>query len=106
MSEEQEQAGGAAETTTEAGGSLLDELLNEAKVSPEQETYGIAKQGVEAFIGQVVAQSDKYKKIDKAAVDAMIAEIDGRLSAQINEVLHNDKFQQLESSWRSLKYLI
>ena len=106
MSEEEQAAAPAAAPAAEEGGSLLAELLSEAKVSPEQETYGIAKQGVEAFIGQVVAASDKYKKIDKAAVDAMIAELDERLSAQINEVLHNDSFQKLESSWRSLKYLI
>ena len=106
MSEEEQAAAPAAAPAAEEGGSLLAELLSEAKVSPEQETYGIAKQGVEAFIGQVVAASDKYKKIDKAAVDAMIAELDDRLSLQINEVLHNEKFQQLESAWRSLKYLI
>src|SRR5688500_508148 len=105
MAEETEQAGGAATTTT-TGSSLLEELLSEAKVSPEQETYGIAKQGVEAFIAQVVGSSDKYKKIDKAAVDSMIAEIDQRLSSQINEILHHQQFQKLEPSWRSLKYLI
>ena len=105
MAEETEQAGGAATTTT-TGPSLLEELLSEARVSPQQETYGIAKQGVEAFIAQVVGSSDKYKKIDKAAVDAMIAEIDQRLSSQINEILHHQQFQKLESSWRSLKYLI
>ena len=104
MSEEQQQAQGAGATTQE--GSLLDELLAEAKVTPDQETYAVARQGVEAFIGEVLTQSDKYRKIDKAAVDAMIAEIDQRLSAQINEILHNQQFQQLESSWRGLKYLI
>lgn len=108
MSDEQQQEGGApaAATTEEAGGSLLDELLAEAKVAPGQETYDVAKQGVSAFIAQVVADSDKYKKIDKAAVDAMIAEIDTRMSAQLSEILHAKPFQDLESSWRGLKYLV
>lgn len=104
MSTEEQQAEGA--TTTFESGSLLADLLSEAKVTPDQETYSIAKQGVEAFISQVLTSSDKYRKIDKAAVDAMIAELDERLSAQINEVLHAPKFQELESSWRSLKYLV
>lgn len=104
MSEEQAKSQGA--TTTTGEGSLLDELLSEAKVTPDQETYAVARQGVEAFIGEVLTQSDKYRKIDKAAVDAMIAEIDQRLSAQINEILHHQQFQHLESSWRGLKYLI
>ncbi|MEM7158131.1 MAG: type VI secretion system contractile sheath large subunit, partial [Myxococcota bacterium] len=103
MAEEQQQAAGA--TTTESG-SLLDELLSEAKVTPEQETYAIARQGVETFITEVLSSSDKYRKIDKAAVDVMIAELDQRLSAQINEILHHNEFQKLESAWRGLKYLI
>jgi len=104
MAEEQEQSAGA--TTTTEGGSLLDELLSEAKVTPDQETYAIARQGVESFITEVLSSSDKYRKIDKAAVDVMIAEIDERLSSQINAIMHNDQFQKLESSWRGLKYLI
>jgi type VI secretion system protein ImpC len=103
MAEEQE-AVVAPTTTTE--GSLLDQLLEEAKVTPDQETYSIARQGVEAFISEVLSSSDKYRKIDKAAVDAMIAEIDQRLSAQVNDILHHEGFQKLESSWRSLKYLV
>src|SRR5688572_21556501 len=104
MADEQSQGQGATTTTSE--GSLLDELLSEAKVTPDQETYAVARQGVEAFIGEMLTQSDKHRKIDKAAVDAMIAEIDQRLSSQINEILHHQQFQKLESSWRSLKYLI
>ncbi|MCX4243007.1 type VI secretion system contractile sheath large subunit [Paraliomyxa miuraensis] len=104
MADEQQQAQGA--TTTTLGGSLLDELLSEAKVTPEQETYAIARQGVETFITEVLSSSDKYRKIDKAAVDVMIAEIDERLSAQINEIMHHQDFQKLESAWRGLKYLV
>lgn len=107
MSDETQQGEGAAEaTTTTTEGSLLDELLAEAKVAPGEETYDVARQGVTAFISQVVASSDKYKKIDKAAVDAMIAEVDQKLSAQIDEVLHHNEFQKLESSWRGLKFLV
>jgi type VI secretion system protein ImpC len=104
MADEQQQAKGATTTTT--GGSLLDELLSEAKVTPDQETYAIARQGVESFITEVLSSSDKYRKIDKAAVDVMIAEIDDRLSKQINSIMHDQQFQKLESAWRGLKYLI
>jgi len=104
MADEQQQASGAKTTTQ--GGSLLDELLSEAKVTPEQETYAIARAGVESFITEVLSSSDKYRKIDKAAVDVMIAEIDERLSKQINSIMHHKQFQKLESAWRGLKYLI
>jgi len=105
MAEEQEQAGGGA-TTEEAGGSLLDELLSDAKVDPAGETYDVAKQGITAFISEMIGKSGNHQKIDKAAVDVMIAEVDARMSAQVNEVLHAPAFQHLESAWRGLKYMV
>ena len=36
----------------------------------------------------------------------MIARLDEKLSAQMNEVLHAPEFQQLESAWRGLHYLV
>lgn len=39
-------------------------------------------------------------------VQAMIAGLDEKLSGQINEVLHNEDFQQLEASWRGLAYTL
>ena len=35
-----------------------------------------------------------------------VAEIDERVSGQINEILHHRRFQQLEASWRGLEYLV
>ncbi|MFK7942588.1 MAG: type VI secretion system contractile sheath large subunit [Paracoccaceae bacterium] len=35
----------------------------------------------------------------------LIREIDGKLSEQVNEILHNSEFQQLEGAWRGLKFL-
>lgn len=41
-----------------------------------------------------------------ATINAMIAEIDQRLTVQINEILHHEKFQTLEGSWRGLNELV
>ena len=35
-----------------------------------------------------------------------VAEIDKKLSAQLNEVMHDPAFQKLEGSWRGLYYLV
>ena len=35
-------------------------------------------------------------------IKAIIAEIDQKLSEQVNLILHNERFQQLESAWRGL----
>ncbi len=41
-----------------------------------------------------------------ATISAVIAEIDEKLTAQVNEILHNDDFQKLESAWRGLHHLV
>jgi type VI secretion system protein ImpC len=39
-------------------------------------------------------------------IKAIIAEIDKKLSDQVNLILHNQRFQQVEGSWRGLQHLI
>jgi type VI secretion system protein ImpC len=39
-------------------------------------------------------------------IKAIIAEIDQKLSDQMNLILHSERFQQLESAWRGLNYLV
>lgn len=39
-------------------------------------------------------------------ISELIAEIDVKLSEQIDVILHNDKFQALESSWRGLEHFV
>lgn len=41
-----------------------------------------------------------------STVDAMVAEIDRKLSQQMNAILHHPEFQELESAWRGLDYLV
>jgi type VI secretion system protein ImpC len=40
------------------------------------------------------------------SINAMIAEIDKKMSAQINAIVHNPDFQALESAWRGLHHLV
>lgn len=39
-------------------------------------------------------------------IDAILAKLDEKLSAQINEILHHEEFQKLEGTWRGLAYTI
>lgn len=108
MSEETQRLGSTTQTTEEV--SLFDELLDAAKLKRNTEGFDVAEQGIKTVISQftqaLLEGSGKYKQIDKAAIDMMIADIDSRLSSQINEILHHKEFQKLESAWRGLKYLI
>jgi type VI secretion system protein ImpC len=39
-------------------------------------------------------------------IKAIIAEIDKKLTDQVNLILHNERFQQVESAWRGLHHLV
>lgn len=97
-----EQQAGAAP----AEASLLDQLLSETRIKPSEEGYEIAKKGVAAFIAEMLAPTRAKEKVERAAVDAMIAELDKKLSAQVNEIMHHPDVQKIESSWRSLRFVI
>ncbi len=86
-------------------GSLLDQIMEQTSMAPSDEGYSVARKGVEAFLANI-ATSGVAAKADKSAVDLMIAEIDRKISGQLDQILHNDAFQKLESSWRSLKMLV
>jgi type VI secretion system protein ImpC len=104
MAEEQAAAGAAATTTTE--GSILDDILAETKIAPSDDAYGVAKRGIETFIKEFVSPARGAEKVDKAFVDSLIAEIDTKLSAQVDEIIHNPAYQKLESTWRGLKFVV
>jgi len=41
-----------------------------------------------------------------STLDAMRAAIDAKLTEQVNQIIHHEDFQKLESAWRGLNYLV
>jgi type VI secretion system protein ImpC len=105
MAEEQEKSTQQQEQVTEEA-SLLDSIVQATRLQPQDEAYSATKKGVESLIAELVKPGREIPKISKAVVDEMIAEIDHKLSLQVDEILHNSQFQQLESLWRGLKFLV
>jgi type VI secretion system protein ImpC len=58
------------------------------------------------FVDAVAQLEKPVERIDKNLLDGMIASLDMKLSGQLDEILHNGKFQQLESGWRGLKFVV
>lgn len=86
--------------------SVLDSIIAQTRLTPEDEAYDIAKRGVSAFIAELLKPDNAQEPVKKALVDRMIAEIDAKLSKQIDEILHHPEFQALEASWRGLRLLV
>ena len=107
MAEEREQQKPVSveEKSAEAP-SLLDDIVTATRLKPKDEGYSLAKKGVEALVSQLVEPGRKVDKVSKALVDEMIAEIDQKLSLQVDAVLLHAELQKLESAWRGLKYLV
>jgi len=97
----------AKQTTAETNSSsLLDQIIAETKLTPNDDAYHIAKRGVAAFIEELLKPQNNQEPVKKALVDRMIAEIDSKLSQQMDEILHHPQFQTLESSWRGLHLMV
>src|SRR5277367_1578958 len=106
MSTAAEQAQGttAASQTLEAP-SLLDQVVAATRPQDEVEKTR-AKDYFSQFLQHVVKPGQVVSKDVETNVKSWIAEIDKKLSAQLNEVLHDPGLQALESTWRGLHYLV
>ena len=105
MAEELKKSGAAAPTETSEL-SLIDQLIETTRVKPGDEAYSITKQGIQAFITELLQPQRAVEKVSGATVDDMIAMLDAKLCRQVDAVMHNSEFQKLESAWRSLKFLV
>ncbi|MCX8155634.1 MAG: type VI secretion system contractile sheath large subunit [Verrucomicrobiae bacterium] len=63
--------------------------------------------GVEELVQRVTEGSPNVIEGDlDRTLENMIAELDTKLTDQINEILHNPKLQELEATWRGLYFLV
>ena len=89
-------------TALAEGGGILDQVLGATKQTEPDRAAELIKTLVsEALAGTVTFDRNLTRTIDRA-----IAAIDGKLSAQLNEIMHNQRFLQLEGTWRGLHHLV
>ena len=79
--------------------SVLDQILTEGRFQTEDE-QSRAKSAVQELVREILDETVTYKKDIEATLNEQIARIDELLSAQLNEVMHHEKFKKLEASWR------
>ncbi|WP_299204943.1 type VI secretion system contractile sheath large subunit [uncultured Amphritea sp.] len=103
---EQEQIAAQAAVELTSDGSLLDQIMQQTNMKTGDEAYDVASKGVQAFIAEILKTGEKSERIRKQLVDEMIASIDEKLSLQVDQIIHNDSFQKLESAWRGLKFVV
>ena len=61
---------------------------------------------VSTLVRQALSDTSVIKDDVLDTIEEMIAKIDEKLNAQVNDILHAQEFQQIESAWRGLHYLV
>jgi len=100
-----------ASTQTQAGAATIEisdfDVLINKQFNPQTDTAKREVEGaVRTLAQQALASTPLISNDVLQTIQAMIAEIDKKLSAQINAIMHHPDFQQLESAWRGLHYLV
>lgn len=90
----------------EAESSLIEQMLESIDIRPQEEAYSPARRGLEEIVRALLVPERKDMKVNQAMVVDMIAEMDRKLSAQVDAILHHATFQKLESAWRGLKLAV
>jgi len=96
----------AVATAAAGNGSLLDQIIAKGKLARDAAQAPRAKDLVGEFVHQILDEGMTISKDTITMIQTQIARIDDLLSNQLNEILHHPDFQQLESSWRGLHYLV
>lgn len=91
----------------------LDVLLDMVDIGDEQTVsaqepseQSVKPSHIDSLIRAIVQPEQGGPKADSSIADAIIDELNQTLNEQINDILHHSEFQQLESTWRGLKFLI
>lgn len=85
---------------------LLGEIIESTQMTPQDDAYDLTMQGLHALVSQLASNNSVGDKVTKAVVDNMIAELDRKISIQLDEILHHPELQKTESLWRALKFLV
>src|SRR5580765_581345 len=105
MAEEAVNPGSALQGIEYQGNEFASLLKKEFKPKSDDAKSAV-EQAVLTLAQQALAQTNLIGSDVIMSIEAMIAELDKRLSTQINLILHHPDFQKLEGAWRGLHYLV
>ena len=105
MADAQEQAAQESTQTETQEQDLLSQII-EATKPLDDPARDRAKSYFQEFLQQAVKPGQTVSKDVEHSIQYWIKEIDKKLTAQLNQVMHHPDFQKLESTWRGLHYLV
>jgi type VI secretion system protein ImpC len=102
-----------AQTSTQAGlgtvtmeGNEFAALLNREFKPKSDRAREAVESAVQTLAQQALAHTTLIATDALRSIEAIIHALDAKLTEQINEIMHTEDFQKLESAWRGLHYLV
>ncbi|WP_374513301.1 type VI secretion system contractile sheath large subunit [Niveibacterium sp.] len=89
-----------------AEGSEFSSLLQREFKPKTDEARDAVSRAVQTLAQQALSQTQLIGSDVIKSIESMIAELDRKLSEQINLIMHSEDFQKLEGAWRGLHYLV
>ena len=86
--------------------SLLYNIAENTGFKPEEEGFDTAVSGISELVKILVQSNRTEERVHGALIDKLVAEVDKKISLQMDEILHQEQFQKMESAWRGLKYVV
>jgi type VI secretion system protein ImpC len=104
MAEAQTQAQPAGAAPAEL--NEFDALLSKEFKPKTDERKSAVQTAVRTLAEQALGATTLVSGDAIKTIESIIAEIDKKLSEQINKIIHHDDFRALEGSWRGLQHLV
>ena len=86
--------------------TILGQIFDEGRLVRDAHQVDGARGMLQGFIQEATKAGSQVDGSAKRAILERIVALDRLISAQVNEVLHDEKFQKLEASWRNLNKLV
>jgi type VI secretion system protein ImpC len=86
--------------------SEFESLLNKEFRAKDVQRQSVVQSAVRTLAETALAQTQLVSADAVKTINALIAEIDKKLSEQINQIIHHNDFKALEGTWRGLHYMV
>ena len=84
----------------------FEQLINKEFKPKSKQAESAVQDAVKTLAKQALESVVQHSNDTYQTIEAIIAEIDKKLSDQVNEIIHHQDFKELESAWRGLHYLV
>src|SRR6266540_6881560 len=85
---------------------VFSELLKQSFKPRSERAATEVENAITTLVQQALEDASLVKEDVLDTIESMISRLDEKLTVQLNEIIHAPEFQQIESAWRGLHYLV